>query len=149
MFLQIHVVSLDKGINKFRKRLAYMWLGYLDNVPLSVRLLACTCIWTSLNALGSCCCQPTSYGEDNCPTYTLVCPLTNPNALGSCCYPIRSSRKVTIKRIMANNNENNIDMEYPVGIREIITTDIYPPVSQDALCASSKADIHPISHSTI
>ena len=123
-----------------------MWLGYWYNVSLSVRLLAC--ILTSPNALGSCCCQSTSYGKDNCPAYTLACPRTSPNALGSCCYPVRSNRKGTIKRIMTSNNKNNINMDNPVGKRGVIRSNIHPPVSQDALCASSNADIHPISHST-
>ena len=112
MFLQIYYVSLDKGTNKFRKRLAYMWLGYWYIVLLSVRLLAC--LWTSLNALGSC--QLRSNGIDSCH--------------------------------MTNNSINNIDMECPVGKRGITPSNIHPPVSRDAPCASSNPDIITISSTT-
>ena len=111
---------------------------------LSVCLLACQFIWTSQNALGSCDCLLRSFGTDNPLVYTLACVKTSPNALGSCCYSARSSKKVTIKRIMASNTKDKIDMDYPLGKRGVMKSKIHVPVSHDALCASSKIDIHSV-----
>ena len=47
------------------------------------------------------------------------------------------------------DNEITIKVNYPMATRGIMPTNIHPPASQDALCASSKQDIPKISSTNI